>query len=137
MHAHQVAIVVGDTAGRWPLIEEITAPLVYIRLHGDEVFFPTGYTESALAGWAEKITACGKRAESVYVFCDNDYKTAAPENAAQLMKMLKIAWRPPGAPVRKSEKASAEKAGAKEALTKKAANNRTISKPKRRSSPKN
>ncbi len=94
MKHYKVAIVIGDTAGRWPLIEEMTGPIIYIRLHGDETIYPKGYTKTALKTWAQKIKHFSSQAESVYAFCDNDHKTAAPANAKQLMKLLGIVWDP-------------------------------------------
>src|SRR5204862_5160234 len=47
-----IAIVFADTAGRWPYIEETTADFVYIRLHGDEELYVSGYTDEALDEWA-------------------------------------------------------------------------------------
>lgn len=35
LRRHRVALVVADTAGRWPLMEDVTPDLVYVRLHGD------------------------------------------------------------------------------------------------------
>ena len=36
LREHDVALVVADTAGRWPLIEEPTSDHMYVRLHGDD-----------------------------------------------------------------------------------------------------
>src|SRR6476646_5045772 len=33
---HDIAVVVADTAGKWPLIEQVTADFAYVRLHGAE-----------------------------------------------------------------------------------------------------
>src|SRR3954451_15811570 len=33
LREHAVPLVVADTAGRWPLMREVTADLVYVRLH--------------------------------------------------------------------------------------------------------
>ncbi len=33
---HGVAVVVADTAGRYPLLREVTTDFVYVRLHGNE-----------------------------------------------------------------------------------------------------
>ena len=35
LRRHGVALVVADTAGRWPLLEDVTADFMYLRLHGD------------------------------------------------------------------------------------------------------
>ena len=36
LRRHRVALVVADTEGRWPLMEDVTADFVYVRLHGEE-----------------------------------------------------------------------------------------------------
>ncbi len=52
-----VALVVADTAGKWPFMEETTADFMYVRLHGDEKIYVSGYTKPALAKWERKIRA--------------------------------------------------------------------------------
>ena len=34
--------------GKWPLIREVTADFVYVRLHGDKELYTSGYTDAAL-----------------------------------------------------------------------------------------
>ncbi len=52
---HNVAIVFADTAGKWPYMEDVTSDFIYIRLHGDEELYVSGYTDSALDWWAARI----------------------------------------------------------------------------------
>jgi len=47
-----IALVVADTADRWPLLEDLTADFVYLRLHGDEELYASGYSDEALERWA-------------------------------------------------------------------------------------
>lgn len=56
-----IALVVADTAGRWPFMEDVTADFVYVRLHGDKELYKSGYSPEALAEWSRKILAwsCG------------------------------------------------------------------------------
>ena len=35
LRAHNVALVIAETARRWPMAQDITADFVYMRLHGD------------------------------------------------------------------------------------------------------
>jgi uncharacterized protein YecE (DUF72 family) len=110
-----VAIVVADTAGKWPLIEDVTADFVYVRLHGDAELYVSGYTPAALQKWAAKIRAwaAGRNApgarrigqdapahrpRDVYVYFDNDVKTRAPYDAMNLAHLLKLGPKPPVAP---------------------------------------
>jgi len=36
LRKHSVALVVADTAGKWPHVEDVTSDFVYVRLHGEE-----------------------------------------------------------------------------------------------------
>ncbi|QRP46734.1 DUF72 domain-containing protein [Amycolatopsis sp. FDAARGOS 1241] len=86
---HGVALVVADTAGRWPYREDQTADFTYVRLHGDVELYTSGYTDSALRTWAGKVTAwhdSGRR--DVHVYFDNDVKVEAPRNAITLKNLL-------------------------------------------------
>ncbi|MFL6697028.1 MAG: DUF72 domain-containing protein [Vitreoscilla sp.] len=100
-----VALVVADTASRWPLIEDVTADFVYIRLHGDEALYTSGYGDEALAGWARRIAAwrCGTQVDDarlasavaprsrarrdVFCYFDNDVKVHAPFDAMRLARL--------------------------------------------------
>ena len=102
LREHEIALVVADTAGRWPLLEDVTADFVYLRLHGDEKLYESGYTDEALDSWAEKIDAWLDGRESptartigrgppaqrahrdVFVYFDNDVKVHAPYDAMSL-----------------------------------------------------
>lgn len=50
-----VALVVADTAGKWPYIEDVTANFMYLRLHGDKQLYASGYTSEALKRWGDRI----------------------------------------------------------------------------------
>ena len=57
LRRHRVALVVADTAGKWPYLEDVTADFMYLRLHGDKQLYASGYTEAALERWSERIRA--------------------------------------------------------------------------------
>lgn len=86
LHDHRIAIVVADTAGKWPRIEEITADFVYVRLHGDEEIYTSGYTETALDSWERKIRSWLSAGCDVFTYFDNDVKIRAPFDAISLGK---------------------------------------------------
>jgi uncharacterized protein YecE (DUF72 family) len=95
LREHGVAAVVADTAGRWPLLEDVTADIVYVRLHGDQELYVSGYTDAALDTWAEKIRRWHGDGRDVYVYFDNDVKVRAPVDAIALADRLgDIAARP-------------------------------------------
>ena len=105
LRRHNIAFVVADTAGKWPFAEDITADFVYCRLHGAEQLYVSGYSETELAWWADRIqhwrrgtqpkdaklaaarkAAVGRR--DIYIYFDNDAKVHAPFNARSLAGKL-------------------------------------------------
>ncbi|HEU4460448.1 MAG TPA: DUF72 domain-containing protein [Methylibium sp.] len=119
LRRHRIALVVADTAGRWPLLEDLSADFVYLRLHGDAELYASGYGPQALDRWAARIAAWregrqvddarlaapGTRqragARDVFAYFDNDVKVHAPYDAAALMRRLGLAsaLQGPGRPV--------------------------------------
>ncbi|WP_374010234.1 DUF72 domain-containing protein [Leifsonia sp. LS-T14] len=91
--AHGVAIVLADTAGRYPVIRELTAPFAYVRLHGDEELYTSGYTAESLDRWAVELTGWLERGMDVYAYFDNDVKVRAPYDAMGLRDRL-ADWTP-------------------------------------------
>ena len=57
LRRQNIALVVADTAGKWPVMEDISTDFVYVRLHGAKKIYESGYTDSALEEWAKKIRA--------------------------------------------------------------------------------
>ena len=106
LRRHNVALVVADTAGKWPLMEDVTSDFIYIRLHGDVELYASGYTPQALALWTRKVRAwrrglsprhsvlhaaklVGKpHPKDVFIYFDNDIKVRAPFDARSLSKLL-------------------------------------------------
>jgi uncharacterized protein YecE (DUF72 family) len=101
LREHDIALVVADTAGKWPFLEDLTSDFVYVRLHGAEELYVSGYDDPALDVWAEKIrcwrageaptgarlagrAAADGVARDVYVYFDNDVKVRAPFDAISL-----------------------------------------------------
>jgi len=95
LREHDIAIVVADTAGKWPLLETVTSDFGYVRLHGDEELYVSGYSDAALDRWAGLIhgwrsgeATADARPRDVYAYFDNDVKVHAPYNAIDLAKRL-------------------------------------------------
>ena len=91
LRKHRIALVTADTAGKWPFLEDQTADFAYVRLHGDEELYVSGYSDQALRTWADKIRTWhdgGKR--DVHVYFDNDVKVEAPRNAETLADLLGV-----------------------------------------------
>ena len=106
LRRHRIALVVADTAGKWPYAEDVTADFVYVRLHGHEQLYVSGYTKRVLERFAQRI-ACWRRggeapdairiaptraparaSRDVYCYFDNDAKVRAPVDAKRLMAMV-------------------------------------------------
>jgi uncharacterized protein YecE (DUF72 family) len=104
---HGVALVVADTAGKWPYLEDTTSDFMYLRLHGDAELYASGYTSAALDRWAQRIRAWSRGREprdarrvagpartasgrDIYCYFDNDVKVRAPFDADQLMQKLGV-----------------------------------------------
>ena len=111
---NNVALVIAETARRWPMAHDITADFVYMRLHGDKELYRSGYGDRALERWARRIRAwnCGSEPDDaqkispkkppptdsrdIYCFFDNtDVKLRAPVDAQTLMRKLGLT---PGTP---------------------------------------
>lgn len=108
LRKYKVALVVADTAGKWPLLEDVTSDFLYLRLHGDKKLYSSGYSEDALTFWekrvrswnsgaqprdARKVTkkAPGKRSSrEVFCYFDNDIKVRAPYDARRLLEKLAL-----------------------------------------------
>ena len=90
LREHAVALVVADTAGRWPLLRDVTADLVYVRLHGDVELYTSGYSDEALDRWAAEIRGWADTGLAVQVHFDNDVKVRAPFDAMNLTAKLGV-----------------------------------------------
>ena len=78
LREQDIALVVADTAGKWPFFEDATSDFVYIRLHGDTELYVSGYTPSALQSWASKIRAWAAGANSRWL--QAGYATTEPSS---------------------------------------------------------
>jgi len=112
LRTYNVALVVADSAGKFPNDEDVTADFMYIRLHGEHELYASGYEDDSLARWAQRIRLWseGKQpddarliskvappkatARDVYCYFDNDIKVRAPFDAKRLMALLDLDWKP-------------------------------------------
>ncbi|MGA8087327.1 MAG: DUF72 domain-containing protein [Terracidiphilus sp.] len=105
LRENNIALVVADSV-KWPCLMDVTADIVYCRLHGSEKLYPNGYTADAIDVWARRVIAWsrgkevsdGKRVHSepgpkrtardVFVYFDDDVKVRAPFDAMSLGKRI-------------------------------------------------
>jgi uncharacterized protein YecE (DUF72 family) len=107
LRKYGVALVVSDTTEPWPCVEDVTAPFVYIRLHGTQTKYAGEYADDALHRWAQRVEtwAAGSQpadarviaagleparrgSRDVYCYFDNDVKSQAPFDARRLMDRM-------------------------------------------------
>jgi len=106
LRRHRISLVCADTV-EWPLLMDVTADFLYLRLHGSEVLYASGYEANALDIWAARVAAwargcqpddrqCASTAQpsrrakrDVYVYFDNDAKVRAPFDAQGLTERVK------------------------------------------------
>jgi uncharacterized protein YecE (DUF72 family) len=92
LRQNDIAFVVADTAGTWPQNRAVTSDFVYVRLHGAEELYSSGYTPAALDHWAADIRNWMRDGRDVYVYFDNDMKVRAPFDALGLAERLGVDW---------------------------------------------
>ena len=85
LREHDVALVLSDNPGTWTIFDEVTASFAYVRLHGHEQLYASGYDDDALDAWAAKVRGWTGDGLDVYVYCDNDAKVRAPFDAMNLL----------------------------------------------------
>jgi uncharacterized protein YecE (DUF72 family) len=109
LRKYNVSLVIAETARRFPMLEDVTADFVYMRLHGDKELYRSGYGDKALERWAARIRAWHQgseppdahkcldakppraRTRDIYCYFDNtDVKLRAPVDAQRLMKKLGV-----------------------------------------------
>lgn len=105
LRQHAIALVVAD-AVEWPLLMDVTADFVYVRLHGSEQLYASGYENDALDVWARRVAtwaqggevrdgrhasqhdASKRKSREVFVYFDNDAKVRAPFDAINLRERV-------------------------------------------------
>jgi uncharacterized protein YecE (DUF72 family) len=104
LRRHNVALVCADAVD-WPLWTDLPADFAYIRLHGSQELYASGYDDAALDHWAALISAWAEgreaggaqriipakgdgRPRDVYIHFDNTMKPRAPRDALALMARL-------------------------------------------------
>ncbi|MBD0292565.1 MAG: DUF72 domain-containing protein [Jiangellaceae bacterium] len=106
LRQHDIALVVADSAGRWPFLEDVTSDFTYVRLHGAQELYVSGYDDESLDWWAARVCAWtagmspadshlagppaphARAGRDVYVYFDNDVKVRAPFDAMALTRRV-------------------------------------------------
>ena len=86
--AHDVALCLSDHHDA-PSPWEVTARHVYLRGHGPDGRYKDHYPDRTLRAWAHHIVKWRRERRTVFVYFDNDQKSAAPSDARRLLEMLR------------------------------------------------
>ena len=65
-----------------------TADFVYVRGHGPTGRYKGHYSPKTLSGWAARIRSWNRQGCDVFVYFDNDQKSAAPADARSLRELM-------------------------------------------------
>jgi uncharacterized protein YecE (DUF72 family) len=88
LHRHNVALVVADSAEKWPMLTRVTADFVYVRLHGSPELYASGYGPERLAEWAGRVREWTEGVRDAFVYFDNDARGFAPYDAQTMAALL-------------------------------------------------
>lgn len=102
---HGTALCFSQARG-WPYVEEATAGFVYVRLHGPDEPYASGYDDQSLRSWSERLEAWqagdepddpvrisdleppARKERDVYVYFDNDVGGHAPRDGTRLREIF-------------------------------------------------
>jgi uncharacterized protein YecE (DUF72 family) len=87
LRRHKIALCISDHHDA-PAPWEVTARHVYVRGHGPTGEYRDNYPDKMLRKWARAIAQWRREGRSVYVYFDNDQKSAAPADARKLIEMV-------------------------------------------------
>jgi uncharacterized protein YecE (DUF72 family) len=82
-----VAVCMGD-APDFPMWREVTAGLVYVRLHGHTRKYASSYSEQSLQAWARDTRQWLAEGRDVHVYFDNDAEGHAVRNALRFQQLV-------------------------------------------------
>jgi uncharacterized protein YecE (DUF72 family) len=84
---HDISLCLSDHRDA-PAPWEVTASFVYVRGHGPGGHYKDHYSDATLQHWARDVRKWRRQRRQVFVYFDNDQKSAAPLDALRLKKML-------------------------------------------------
>jgi uncharacterized protein YecE (DUF72 family) len=84
---HNIALCLSDHHDA-PAPWRRTADFVYVRGHGPGGRYEGHYSAAQLADWGKRIRSWKRQGCDVYVYFDNDQKSAAPADARKLVRLL-------------------------------------------------
>jgi uncharacterized protein YecE (DUF72 family) len=85
---HDVSLCLSDHKDA-PSPWEVTASHVYVRGHGPTGAYKDRYPETTLRRWASDARKWQRQKRRVFIYFDNDQKSAAPQDAERLIELLR------------------------------------------------
>jgi uncharacterized protein YecE (DUF72 family) len=88
LHRANISLCLSDHHDA-PAPWEVTARHVYVRGHGPGGYYRDNYPPKTLRAWAREIRKWRRQRRTVFVYFDNDQKSAAPKDAKSLVELLR------------------------------------------------
>ena len=87
LREHDISLCLSDHHDA-PAPWVVTARHVYVRGHGPGGRYRDHYPDRTLKAWARDVRTWRRQRRTVFVYFDNDQKSAAPQDAERLRRML-------------------------------------------------
>lgn len=87
LERHDVSLCLSDHYDA-PAPWVVTAKHVYVRGHGPGGRYKDNYSDATLRNWARTMRKWKRQRRDVFVYFDNDQKSAAPADAQRLIRMM-------------------------------------------------
>ena len=87
MKQYNIAFVISQSGTGFPYAELVTAQHIYVRFHGPEALYASGYSENQLEDFANLFLKWKQEGHSVWAFFNNDIHGYAVKNAIRLIEL--------------------------------------------------
>jgi uncharacterized protein YecE (DUF72 family) len=88
MTAFDIGLVISQSGDVFPYTEMVTAKDIYLRFHGPDALYASGYTDEMLRYFAGKIQQWVAEEHRVWAYFNNDIHGYAPDDARRLREMV-------------------------------------------------
>jgi uncharacterized protein YecE (DUF72 family) len=82
--------VISQSGVSFPYSEMVTAENIYVRFHGPEQLYASGYSEEQLKVFAEKFLDWERQGHTVWAYFNNDIHGFAPKDALNFARLLGV-----------------------------------------------
>ena len=88
MKQYNMAFVISQSGTGFPYAELVTAEHIYVRFHGPQALYASGYSDEQLKEFAVLFKNWKKRGHTIYAFFNNDIHGYAVKNAKRLIELF-------------------------------------------------